>query len=278
MSSISSAIDLQLSHPEEWRIAIRVETGRITFAACCDAERDSLLCRSVDITPSDPNRAEADLENCVYDNPFFLQEFKQTRVIVPSTRFMIMPDDVAASREAAQAAFATLYGAPAGDLLIDPMPRCRTALVHELPPGLLPFLNRTFYNPPVRHPLSAICEHFAGVARGAGVSRLCAYLHDRTADIALIKAGKLAFANSLPCASPDDAAFFILSVWNKHQLDQTRDEVQITGDKLAREAVTARLRQYIAYVMPALYPLSAMKIAKDAINAPFDLIITLLCE
>ena len=44
------------------------------------------------------------------------------------------------------------------------------------------------------------------------------------------------------------------------------------------EAVAPMLREYVTYVMPAIFPAAAMRIGMDAMKAPFDLILMSLCE
>ena len=73
------------------------------------------------------------------------------------------------------------------------------------------------------------------------------------------------------------AAYYILNVWQNFGLDVYSDELQISGEKTVREQLMPQLRKYISYVMPIIFPASAMKIGQDAIKAPFDLILLSQC-
>lgn len=275
MSTLSSTIDIDLRHPEEWRLSLRIEPKRVRFVAHSDCERDSLVGRDIELA-GDCGEGIGALEGCIYDNPFFLQDFKQVRIVAQSMRFMVVPEAVAAEHELAARAFAALYGNAEGDIVADVLRGCGAAVVFELPAGMLPFLNRTFFNVPVRHHLSALCEHFAKVGGRSGSGRLYAYLHDDMADVVLFKGSGLALANTFGCRTADDAAFYILSVWNQHNLSQATDELQLTGPRETRDEVAQRLREYVTYVMPVMYPVAAMKMGKDSMKAPFDLILTSL--
>jgi hypothetical protein len=55
------------------------------------------------------------------------------------------------------------------------------------------------------------------------------------------------------------------------------DELQLSGDKAVRDELMPQLRKYISFVMPIIFPASAMKIGQDAIKAPFDLILLSQC-
>ncbi len=69
----------------------------------------------------------------------------------------------------------------------------------------------------------------------------------------------------------------MLNAWQNLGLDVRSDELQISGDKALRDTLTPQLRKYINYVMPMIFPVSAMKIGQDAIKAPFDLILLSQC-
>lgn len=277
MSTLSNTIDNDIQHPEEWRLSLRIDEKCVSFTAHSDVERDSLLFRKVELDCG-ADEFLRPLENCIYDNPFFLLDFKQVRVALHSMRYIIVPDDIAADTELAERAFVTMYGAISGNLIIDQLKGCGAAIVFEAESGVLPFLNRTFNNPPVRHHLSAICEYFAKKCDATDADRQYVYLHDNRADVVMFKNGRFAFANSFECHSAADTVFFALDAWNEYELDALNDELQIAGDKAAREEVVPMLKKYVTYVMPVIFPAAAMKMGQDAMKAPFDLILMSLCE
>ena len=62
------------------------------------------------------------------------------------------------------------------------------------------------------------------------------------------------------------------------RLNPTTDELQLIGDRTVRDAVAPMLRNYVTYVMPAIFPAASMRMGHDAVKTPFDLILLLLCE
>ena len=190
---------------------------------------------------------------------------------------MVLPGEM--SDEASRQAWEALYGREqGGDVVVDTLLTCGVKIAFEGPKGVLSFLNRTFNNPPVRHHLSAVCEHFAEKCANTGVGKEFVYFHDGRADVMVYLRGKFAFANSFVCENADDATFYILGVWNEYALNVYNDELQIAGDKRMREVVAPALRKYVTYVMPVIFPAAAMRIGLDAMKAPFDLILMSLCE
>lgn len=276
MSTLSNSVNIDIQHPEQWSLSIRIDSKCVRFVVHCDAERESLMSHVVELDKNEENFLQS-LEGCIYDNPFFLQDFKQVKVTVNSMRFMIVPKELC-DAEMKEQMFATMYGTPDGDIECNTLGENCPAVIYEMSRGLHSFLNRTFNNPPVRHHLSAPCEYFASLSRNANVNRLYAYLHDGIADLFVFKKDRFVFANSFEYREADDAIFFILNAWHDAALDVFNDELQLVGDKPMRDAIAPMLREYITYVMPVIFPADAMRIGKDSMKAPFDLILMALCE
>lgn len=77
---------------------------------------------------------------------------------------------------------------------------------------------------------------------------------------------------------PIDAIYYIMACRDMLKLDAQDNELLIAGDNSLRDAITPTLREYLAYVMPVIFPSSMFKAGKDAMKAPFDLIVLPLCE
>ena len=80
------------------------------------------------------------------------------------------------------------------------------------------------------------------------------------------------------CHRVDDAAFFTLNAWTCFGLSADADALQLVGDSTMRDALAPVLRNYITSVMPAIFPAASMRMGHDAMKAPYDLILLLLCE
>jgi len=50
------------------------------------------------------------------------------------------------------------------------------------------------------------------------------------------------------------------------------------GDNTMRAAMTPMLREFVKFVMPAVYPAAAMQLGRNAMQAPLELILQALCE
>ena len=103
------------------------------------------------------------------------------------------------------------------------------------------------------------------------------HLYDNRIDMCIFGKDELLMTNTFHYREVDEAAFYMLNAWQNWGLDVRNDELQLSGDKSLRDSLTPQLRKYINYVMPIIFPVSAMKIGQDAIKAPFDLILLSQC-
>ena len=163
------------------------------------------------------------------------------------------------------------------DVAMCALQRCGTNLAFEITSGVLSFLQRTFNTPPIYHHLHPLCEHYKRLNEGTEISRMFLNMSPSRMDMVMYSKGLMTLANSYDYHSPEDAAYFALHAWDSMGLDRLSDEVQLTGDKAARNAIAPILRDYIGFVMPAIYPAAAMRLGHDAMKAPFDLILLALC-
>ena len=165
-----------------------------------------------------------------------------------------------------------------GDIAVCHMPQNGVKSAFVMPRGMQAFLGRTFNYPVVYHYLMPLCEYFKGQNRGNDISRMFLHLNAVSMDMVVYRDGALMCANSYPFANADDAVYFALNAWTTYGLDQLTDELQLAGDGDLRAAMTPALRKFVKFVMPVVYPAAAMRLGRNAMQAPLDLILLALCE
>ncbi len=270
-----STTNINIQQPELWTLQLSLSDKAIDYIVFTDAQDDSLIMGQIELDLSAGSYLKA-VENAVYDNPLLLDDYRQVRVVVASQHFVVLPpsyDDF----EAEDALRAT-YPDCDGDVATCQLSRCGVGIAFEVPRGVVGFLQRTFSTPPVYHHLHPLCEHYKRLNEGSEISRMFLNMGDSHMDMVVYKGGNIQLANAYDYRSPQDAAYLALHVWDSLQLDRLTDEVQLTGDKAQRDAIAPILRNYIRYVMPAIYPAAAMRLGQNAMKAPFDLIMLALCE
>lgn len=270
-----STTNINIQQPELWTLQLSLGEKSIDYILFTDAQENSLIMGSVDLDASADSYLKS-LENTIYDNPLLLDDYRQVRVIVASQHFVVMPQEY--DEFEAQDIFDATFPDHDGDMAMCELKRCGVNIAFEVPKGVLGFLQRTFFTPPVFHHLHPLCEHYYRLNEGSEISRMFLNLSDSHMDMVIYRKGRIELANSFDYHSAQDAAFFALHAWDSMNLDRLVDEVQLTGDKKERDAIAPVMREYIKYVMPAIYPAAALRLGQNAMNAPFDLIMLALCE
>ncbi len=141
----------------------------------------------------------------------------------------------------------------------------------EIPRPLAGFLRRTFDNPPILHHLTPLCRYFHGKGRLGNSGRMYAHFHKGQVDIISFSRSTVALANSYRYRDPMDAIYYIMACRNMAGLDPMADELFLCGDTAVREETTPQLREYLAYVMPVIFPSAVFKTGKTHFQHLFTL-------
>lgn len=276
MSSLSGTTnDIEIRCPEHWSLILRVGETSVKFILFSDEEENSLICRELSIDNSSGDYLKA-LENCIYDNPVLIQDFKKITVSVDSSHFVVLPAEMS-DDETVQDILEYMYVCDEGDCHVNELIAGKSSVACLIPRGVLAFLQRTFNMPKIVHHLTPLCVYSAEKCQKSGISRMFVHLYDNRVDMCIFGKDELLMTNTFHYREVDEAAFYMLNAWQNWGLDVRNDELQLSGDKSLRDSLTPQLRKYINYVMPIIFPVSAMKIGQDAIKAPFDLILLSQC-
>lgn len=276
MSSLSSTTsDIEIRCPEHWNLILRVGETSVKFLLYSEEEENSLISRELAIDTNSDNYLKS-LENCIYDNSVLIQDFNKIAISVDSSHFVIIPNELN-DEETVQKMLDFMYVSDNGDYNINELIAKESSIACLVPQGVLTFLQRTFNMPKIIHHLTPLCVYASEKCKKSSISRMFVHLYDNRMDMCIFIKENLLMANTFHYQDVEEAVFYILNAWQNLGLDVRNDELQLSGDKSTRDLLTPQLRKYINYVMPIIFPASAMKIGQDSIKAPFDLILLSQC-
>lgn len=263
---------ISIQHPEAWELLVSINDKQVDYILFTPAVAGSLITGAVQV---DGDTLQA-LEDAVYDTPELLGEYKRVRIVVHSTHYVLLP--IAAADGDCLALVREAFPDDDGDAAVCPLPGCGVKLAYLMPRGMQAFIGRTFNYPVTVHHLAPLCEHFKELNRGDDIARMFLHLDGTCMNVAIYRGGSLQMANTYSFSNAQDAAYYALNAWRTYGLDQLTDELQLAGDSDTRAVMTPVLRDYIKYVMPAVYPAAAMRLGRNAMQAPLELILMALCE
>lgn len=276
MSSLSNTTsDIEIRHPERWNLIMRLGSNTIKFILYSDEEENSLICRELPLSLSGDDYLKV-LENCIYDNPVLIQDYKRVAVSVESSRFVVLPKEVN-DEDSMNNIMDYMYVGDSDDRYMCDLADGKCSIAFTVPHGVVMFLRRTFDMPKIVHHLVPLCTYSAVKSEKSGISKMFVHLSDNRMDMCIYRKGELLMTNTFRYRNNEEPSYYILNAWQTFGMDSLTDELQLSGDKTVRDMLMPMLRKYISYVMPIIFPAAAMKIGQDAIKAPFDLILLSQC-
>lgn len=265
-----------ITDASRWRLAMKIGRDAIDVVAYSPIEDNSLIQRRIPLNTAKLSPLQA-IEEAVYDNPLILSDFGRIQCLIDT------PDIVIAPKEAGNLDADTL-----GDILrasrqefdgaveTNALPASNAVIVMGLPREMSRFLRRTFVNPDLQHHLTPLCRYFLNLSRRVNAPRVYANLRAGSMDIIAVDRDRLLMANTFAFSHISDSAYYIVA--SRRSLGLDGAEMYLSGDAGVREQLAPMLRRVIPSVMPVIFPSTMFRAGKEAMTAPFELIILPLCE
>ena len=268
-----------INEPRNWSLSLRVERDALRAMLYNNEASGSLVVRTIGLSHDSESSYVKALEEAVYDNPLLLADFRRVDVIVDTDRFTIMPADVAADIDTALAVVdAALPGVDVVEETVESaLVEQGAVLFMKVPVDVAAFLRRTFNNPAISHHLVPLCRYFAESGKLGNNGRVYVNFRQHALDIIPFGNDTLSLANTFVFNDVADAVYYIMACRDALGLAGSNNEVFVAGNPDVREGITPLLRRYIGYVMPVIFPSAMFKAGKEAMHAPFDLIVLPLC-
>ncbi|MGM9842322.1 MAG: DUF3822 family protein [Candidatus Limisoma sp.] len=270
-------ISIEIQHPEVWNLSARISADGITYAMHSTMDEGTLTYGQIAFDIPD-QAVHKQLEAAIYDNRFFLYDYGKRRFLIDSTRFVIVPEEFTAADNArAEQFFRSLYPNDKAVIAVDRLPEVGADITYAIEPAIDSFLRRTFDNPPTQHVLTPIIKFLRQKDIYGAERKMYAYVTDRCLEIVALRNGRLIFGNRYDFSTETDALYYIINVWRTLEMSDA-DELHIMGDKERKKALLPELRKYVKTVIQTIFPAQLLKLGKNAMTAPFDLIVMPLCE
>lgn len=282
-----------IENPRLWRLALELDgTDALRAVVWNSSSEASLLQFTVPLNPTQPPIKA--LEEAIYATPVLLSDFLSIDVVIRTQAYTIVPAGISADNAEAIAAYACLTSEDGTVTIEDKtditgrgdaaQPIHGATVMWCIGAEIYNFLARTFRNPRIQCHITPLIRFFgANTLRGNSAK---VYIHivgtgtNRAIDIVTYdRAGTLVAATTHTVPTDNDAIYYTLATAQLVGIDtDAGDEILLCGDSAARTALMPQLRRYAPAVMPMIFPSAAFRNGREALNAPFPLVILPLCE
>lgn len=271
------ALDKDLiQQPSLWQLVLDLSDTSLGVMAFSPIEHHALIYESIPLDNTSSQPATHPLEEAVYANTLLLGDFSKVRILSHASRFLVVDTDTA--EDEARRMFAVAYppqSAPEKmELMADELPTCHCRILFEIPQATLGFLRRTFNNPPVNHFLSPLVLYSKSKYPHRSAGKMMVNLAPERVDVVVLGDKSPMLVNSYPIHSPMDAVYYIMAAREAFDLPATQELLLAGGDATLRSAVTAQLRRFVRFVMPAIFPSVMVRAGRAALRTPFPLVVT----
>lgn len=265
-----------IQNPRLWRLELRIERSMLHVLLFNSIEDNSLIYRKIELDESQPSHLKA-LENAIYENPLLLSDFDRIDCVIDTNTFVVIPAEIN-DESLRQQILETSFPEFKGEMIVCDLNNVGASILMGVETDVLRFLRRTFNNPRLHHHLAPLAQYFFHKSKLGNNAKMYAVLRKQHIDLFAFADRALKLANTFTYRDPLDAVYYILSCRKQLQMSPTNDELFITGSTTTRETITPILRKHLSFVMPVIFPSEMFKAGKEAMKAPFDLIVIPLCE
>lgn len=265
----------EIEEPRLWRLGIELTPQMLHIVRSSTVEDSSLRRTSIPLSGDDYLKA---LEEAVYATPDLLADYGRTYIVVRTDAFTVIPRDADDdfTRLCVDAACLVDDEVPS-ETVVDDAELAKIAWT--LPADLAGFLARTFRNAPFQCHMTPLLRFFSRRTAMGNSAKLFAHIEGGYLDIVAFRpGGRLNLAVTHAIETDTDALYFIMACAKEAGMDLRTDEILLCGDPDRRLSLMPLIGRYAARVMPIIFPSAALRSGREAIKAPFPLIILPLCE
>ncbi|MDR2475006.1 MAG: DUF3822 family protein [Bacteroidales bacterium] len=209
------------------------------------------------------------LKEAVFSNNLLSFNYKNIKIMIVNGLFTLLPAPFATGNTEDKKSFLQFNFEDTQNkkTLVDSVAACGLENIFGLPLDTYNFLQRTFPFAEYVHYISPMLQYFANQKVLGEKGRV--YLHVNNTEISVFcfNENRIEVVNTFPCTDTNDAAYFILNLWERMKFDPLKDGLHIAGLPDRKAELITVLSRFIANVVPE----NDLYYSKDSILLPFDI-------
>lgn len=193
-----------IQSPRQWQLTLSVHPAEVEVdLAPLSAEGQAVH----ETLPLDKSLSPtAAFEELIYQNPVLLGDFNSINILIDTTRFTIVPSSIR-SQELRDQMLKALWPDAELTALAHDIDGTDDTLLMGLDPAMASFLNRTFLDASIQHPLALMASRVAAEPDHDG--KVFAHVRPGAVDVVAVEGSVLKIANTFAAPSADDATYYI---------------------------------------------------------------------
>lgn len=237
--------NIDLAYSEKYNLSIRLSPNGFSFCIYCPG--DPAIFHFQETGLGGKLSYIDNIKKLIFDLGFFSQTFKQVTVTIISPLYTLLPEPYFEKKRIDEV-FRFNFHNTNGIILADSVPGSEFRILFNVDEEIHSFLSRHLWNPTFHHH-SSLLLHLFKSRRGDENGKCCfADFHDKYATIVCFSGNELLSINTFQATDPHDATYFIASIWEKLELNQSVDRLYLSGDINSQRITVDLLRKLIRQV------------------------------
>ncbi len=266
--------NIDLAHSEEYNLSIRLAPDGFSF--CIFSPTDPSIFHYQG-TPLGNKLSHTDhIKKVIFDLGFFSLPFRKTSVTVVSPRYTLVPERYY-DRKRIRDLFQYNFHQPGESVLADSSQEGAYHILFDLEEELHAFLARNLWNPRFLHHAGSLLRLFHSYPKDQDHKSCFVDFHDQNVTIISFSGEGLLSVNTFPAQIIHDTIFFIASVWEKLDFDQSADKLLLSGEITQHTATVEILKKLIRNVETVILDPRVMADEELLRQLPTDTL-AMLCE
>ncbi len=264
--------NIDLAYSERYNLSIRLSPNGFSFCIHCPG--DTTIFHFQETGLSSKLSYIDNIKKLIFDLGFFSQSFNQVTVTVVSPFYTLVPETYF-DKKRIEKLFRFNFHEIKGIILTDSTPGNDIRTLFNIDEGVYSFLSRSLWNPTFHHHSSLLTQLFIS-QRGDETGKCCfTDFHDNCLTISSFSGDQLLSTNTFQAIDPHDATYFIASVWEKLQFDQSTDRLFLSGEIDSQKATVDLLRKLIRRIEQVELSPKVILTEEQKRTIPTDILATL---
>ena len=234
--------NIDLAYSERYNLSIRLSPNGFSFSISCPGDSSIFHCQETGL--GGKLSYSDNIKKLIFDLGFFSHAFNQVRVTIVFPFYTLIPDAYF-EKKRMEEIFRFNFHDTTGIILTDTIPDSTLKTIFNMDEEVHSFLSRSLWNPTFQHHSSILTYLFRSY--GNNGSGKCCFVdfHDKYVTIICFSGNKLLSTNTFLAIDPHDATYFIASIWEKLNFDQSMDRLFLSGEIQSQNTTVDLLRKLI---------------------------------
>lgn len=209
------------------------------------------------------------LKDAVFNNKYLSLNYAGTKILFSSGIYTFVPEEIYRPNEDQKETFFrfNFENIERNKILVDEIKICNIVNLYGVEKNLYDFLQRTFPFAEFTHYVTPLLQYFLNLRYPGEPGRMFVQAANNDLSVFCFRSNRIEAVNTFSCSDINDAAYFILTLWDKLRFDQLSDGLHVAGISEKKAELITILSRFVENVVPLNNPFSV----KAQQEIPFDI-------